>query len=632
MTKSTPATASPDISSEAQERYDRALSLIEKGKTADAKQVLISILEKEKMAAAFNELGKIFFAEGDPDSALGCYEEAMEADPTLHEAYANAGDLFIKENLGLQALDSYMLAIQADPENIFYRDRFIAIAANFHFKVLLPNLKALLIDCMQKPGVDLSNIDRTWISILKVDPAFSETFKLVGAKNYAAFHKIFLKLKNHSGLFDPLFIAGLKRIRFQDLQFEALLTDLRRLMLENMNNRNIFGHPDLFTHIAVPLAIYANKTDYIFNLDPEEEKTAEKLKQRVEREAQVRPVDYGALALLGAYIPLHTLENAQEIIKGGVPLILQDLIDQQIVEPLRLREIEKSIPVLVPVENEISEKVKNQYEESPYPRWTDFAKRPYHEQLEGQYRGKNAKMLVAGCGTGREAIELAAVYPDADILAVDLSGASLSYAIDRSKMLGLSNLTFKQADILGLGVLGNEQFDFIASSGVLHHMQDPLKGWTVLCDLLKPGGIMRIGLYSRIAHAPLIEAQKVIAKHKLTATSEDIRTFRKNAARWLNRKVFDSFSGMVDYYATAECRDMFFHVQETRFSTPEIKQALDNLHLEFKGFNLPLAVLDNYRKMNPSDPNALDLTLWDDFEKKNPRTFASMYNFWCRKS
>ena len=632
MTNAAPVSVQPpSVSAEAQEKYSKALTLISQGKTPEAKILLIEILEQEKMPVAFNELGKIFFTEGDSDSALGCYEEAIEADPTLHEAFANAGDLFIKENLGLQALDVYMRAIMAKPDHIPYRDRFIAIATNFHFKKLIPNLKPLLIDCMQKPGVDLSNIDRTWISVLTADPFFSEPLKLLGAKDYSAFQKIFSKLKNHVGLVDPLFLSGLKRIRFQNLEFEGLLTHLRRFMLDNLNNRGIFGHPDLFTHIAAHLALYAFKTDYIFDLAPEEEKSAQKLKHRIESEDRLSSVDYPLLALLGTYIPLHSLTNAPQIAKAGVPMALQDLVDQQIVEPQRLRDIEKTIPVLVPVENEISQKVRGQYEESPYPRWTDFAKRPYHEELEGQFRGKKAKMLVAGCGTGREAIELAAVYPDAEILAVDLSRASLSYAIDRAKHFGFSNVTFKQADILGLGILGKDKFDFIASSGVLHHMQEPLKGWEVLRDLLKPGGIMRIGLYSRIAHAPLIEAQKIIAKHNLGASPQDIRTFRKNAPKWLGRKLFDSFSGMIDYYATAECRDMFFHVQETRFSTPEIKQALETLGLEFRGFNLPLAVLENYRKLNPSDPEALDLSRWDAFEKKNPRTFASMVNFWCQK-
>ena len=78
MTNAAPVSVQPpSVSAEAQEKYSKALTLISQGKTPEAKILLIEILEQEKMPVAFNELGKIFFTEGDSDSALGCYEEAI---------------------------------------------------------------------------------------------------------------------------------------------------------------------------------------------------------------------------------------------------------------------------------------------------------------------------------------------------------------------------------------------------------------------------------------------------------------------------------------------------------------------------------------------------------------------------
>jgi 2-polyprenyl-3-methyl-5-hydroxy-6-metoxy-1,4-benzoquinol methylase len=59
--------------------------------------------------------------------------------------------------------------------------------------------------------------------------------------------------------------------------------------------------------------------------------------------------------------------------------------------------------------------------------------------------------------------------------------------------VGRSNIEYGQADILKLGSLGRS-FDLIESSGVLHHLADPLAGWRVLLSLLRPGGFMMIGL------------------------------------------------------------------------------------------------------------------------------------------
>ena len=55
-----------------------------------------------------------------------------------------------------------------------------------------------------------------------------------------------------------------------------------------------------------------------------------------------------------------------------------------------------------------------------------------------------------------------------------------------------------QADILKLEKL-DRRFDIVESAGVLHHMDQPMKGWKVLVDCLNEGGLMKIGLYSELA-------------------------------------------------------------------------------------------------------------------------------------
>ncbi|WP_180490095.1 class I SAM-dependent methyltransferase, partial [Escherichia fergusonii] len=87
------------------------------------------------------------------------------------------------------------------------------------------------------------------------------------------------------------------------------------------------------------------------------------------------------------------------------------------------------------------------------------------------------------------------------ILAIDLSLSSLSYAIRKTKELGLANLRYAQADILALG--NEKTFDVVDSSGVLHHLKNPLAGWRRLAGLVRPGGLMHIGLYSATARADI---------------------------------------------------------------------------------------------------------------------------------
>jgi hypothetical protein len=82
-----------------------------------------------------------------------------------------------------------------------------------------------------------------------------------------------------------------------------------------------------------------------------------------------------------------------------------------------------------------------------------------------------------------------------------------------------------------------------------------------------------------------------------------------------------------DFYSMSGCRDLLFHVQEHRFTLPQIKQMLEALRLEFAGFEFA----DSGMTLARYAGNPLDLDAWHDFEQAHPDTFARMYQFWVRK-
>ena len=97
----------------------------------------------------------------------------------------------------------------------------------------------------------------------------------------------------------------------------------------------------------------------------------------------------------------------------------------------------------------------------------------------------------------------------------------MAYAKRKTEELGIENIEYMQADILDLGKL-NKQFDIIESAGVLHHMDNPMAGWKVLTDCLKPGGLMKIGLYSELARKHIVKIEKEIKskRHWISAIAE----------------------------------------------------------------------------------------------------------------
>jgi len=285
--------------------------------------------------------------------------------------------------------------------------------------------------------------------------------------------------------------------------------------------------------------------------------------------------------------------------------------------------------------------VRAQYEENPYPRWlrmqTRFDAAPLADIIRELFPGLEvkrgpARILLAGCGTGQNAIGTARRFADSNVLAVDLSLASLAYARRKTLELGVSNIVYRHADLLVLGSLG-ERFHLIEASGVLHHLEDPLAGWRVLAGLVEPGGFMRIGLYSERGRRHFAHARQFIAARGFDATPAGIRAARAAIRAATQDELLARVARNEDFYSLSGCRDMLFHVQESCFSLPELAAMIQALGLHFLGFEFPDSgiTVARYRARYPADALMRNLDNWHRYEQDNPDSFARMYQFWVRK-
>jgi SAM-dependent methyltransferase len=322
---------------------------------------------------------------------------------------------------------------------------------------------------------------------------------------------------------------------------------------------------------------------------------------------------------------------------------VNELLTQQVREPDQERQLRSSMPRLTAIGSGVSQAVRQQYEDNPYPRWvkTAIAGKPKtidahaHENfplapLRKLGKADRLDVLVAGCGTGQHSIETALKFQGANVLAVDLSLASLSYAKNKTRSLGLENIEYAQADILNLGSIGRT-FDLVEASGVLHHLADPLAGWRVLVSLLRPAGFMGLGFYSEIARRHVVAARKFIAGRGYGATADDIRKCRQDIVDLDDSAGIKAVMGLSDFFSLSECRDLLFHVQEHRLTLPEIDRFLAENNLQFLGFRIRPNVLQKYSDRFPDDKTRTDLSLWHRFEQENPDTFINMYQFWVQK-
>ena len=189
---------------------------------------------------------------------------------------------------------------------------------------------------------------------------------------------------------------------------------------------------------------------------------------------------------------------------------------------------------------------------------------------------------------------------------------------------GMDYVEFKQMDLLNAAELG-DKFDVIECSGVLHHMEKPSKGLSALIQQLKPGGYVKLALYSEIARRVIVEARKTIQTLGINSTPESIRNFRKKVLAGEIKELLDLPKFVSDFYSLSECRDLCFHVQEHRFTTELLQKLLDSHGLTFCGFMVPEQIKKLYQEQYPEDIDMTSLPNWGEFEEKCPSTFTGMY-------
>jgi ubiquinone/menaquinone biosynthesis C-methylase UbiE len=96
-------------------------------------------------------------------------------------------------------------------------------------------------------------------------------------------------------------------------------------------------------------------------------------------------------------------------------------------------------------------------------------------------------VLDAGCGSGSMARLLAAHYPNARVVGVDLRADYLDYARARAEAEGLDNLSFQQGDIFSLP-FSDGAFELVWSKYVLQWTKEPALAVAELRRVTKAGG------------------------------------------------------------------------------------------------------------------------------------------------
>ena len=589
-------------------------------------------------------LGVVAYQLGDLERAESALTAVLAQAPHDPKALHNLGMVRRKKGDVPGALAALWEAIKSDPQDPSHWSAFADAFQQIRFTDAsdIEQLLGTLLTLLARDDVDHRGLAAQAVRLFRREPALARLIEAAETGSEAALDAALLDNGGLEAVMRPVVRLALERTILADVGIERLFTRVRAVALDTL----LSGRGSIPDELIRSLAKQCFLNGYVWSYDEKEVAGVEHMVDSLVGTELAADVDnVTRIAMLGCYVPLIEWERAEEVATLAADLgseEFSEIVLQQIIEPYEELQLRELIPTYGGPANEVSEQVREQYEEHPYPRWTTAR---YQDPgtvadvlrdlaapaaIEAAEQIQAPSILVAGCGTGKGLIEIARRFRDSSVVGIDLSLSSLAFAIRKGSELGLDELQVMQADILELADW-SERFDVVVASGVLHHMQDPVAGWRVLSDLVRPGGFMRIGLYSERARISVVETRAFIERSGIEPTADGIRSARAAVASRYEGEEAGPQSWR-DFFTLEECRDLLFHVQEHRFSLPQIQGIIEELGLDFVGFEFGSPErLTSFRSAFPEPGAAQSLHAWHEYEFGHPDTFSSMYQFWVSK-
>ena len=203
---------------------------------------------------------------------------------------------------------------------------------------------------------------------------------------------------------------------------------------------------------------------------------------------------------------------------------------------------------------------------------------------EKPHNTRRLDVLIAGCGSDQAAI-LAKCNPNHNFVGVDLSENSLKYEKKLIEENKIENLKLYHNDFRS--VKFKKKFDYIISSGVIHHLDDPGTGLKYFNQNLKDEGVIYIMVYGDKKSYATNQVKQLFKKLNLKQNQESI-DFAMNTINKLNNlhpaKIFANTEIKQDLAHPSGVVDFFLHKKENFFSIKDFVKLLNKNQLIIKNF------------------------------------------------
>lgn len=517
---------------------NRGLALRELGQTdaagADYEQALAL---KPDYVEALSNLGNLRLTQGRTDDAVACFKRALAHNPDYAEAQMNLGNALRDQGKTAEAVTRYERAIALRPD----------------YAEALSNLGNALRDLGQSERA-IGSYERA----LAAKPDFVDAIKNLGTA-----------------------LLELGQLDAAALQLERAVA-LRPTDVDALNGLGVVldkrgEHDRAIACFQRALALRSDDVAVLNNLGValQNRGAFDDAIAQYRRALALRPDDIEARKNLGGALHGRAGQRSGRLLRERMASDIAGVRGQYETLPFPARDPEGERYVLYLSPADTLAKV-NQY---CFGGARDFA--------------KGLRVLVAGCGTGDSALWLGHQLREtpSEIVALDLSAASLEICAARAAVRGLGNIRCVNASILDLPQLGLGSFDYITCLGVLHHLPDPDAGLRALAAGLAPDGGMAVMVYGQPGRAHIYATQDLL--RRLTAGIED-RTRRLAIARDIlaglpPTNVFrqrEGWANIAGAYLEDDTNlwDTLLHEQDRAYTASGVRDFLASAGLQVQAF------------------------------------------------
>lgn len=241
--------------------------------------------------------------------------------------------------------------------------------------------------------------------------------------------------------------------------------------------------------------------------------------------------------------------------------------------------------------DEKTQAVRAFYEQYPYPAGGVEMRVGFDARLLLSYGSRvraatsPIRVLDAGCGRAVGLIASAMLQPDIDFLGIDMNRTALHEAEQEATRRRVENVRFLEVDLMTLDGLAVPPggFDVVHSSGVVHHLTDPVHGLRLLQSVLAPHGVLPLMVYSRAGREPIHVVARAI--DAIIPRSAPLAA-RLEAGRALVHTLALASPGSGPWAAAANTNDVEFvdrylHIQETSYDVDGLFELIDAAGLAF---------------------------------------------------